>query len=135
MISFGNIWPLWLILWFLFFFCIHVALYSIILFCVFLWIPFVYFYYEERDDDSGNKCSVRMHLPNTAARSAEEFRFHSNDSNETDQCISTNLRLHEHIYLHSFGMTNNESKCVIFNIYVPKLLSISMSFFQCYINL
>ncbi|KAG7241648.1 hypothetical protein INR49_025397, partial [Caranx melampygus] len=27
------------------------------MFCVFLWIPFVYFYYEERDDDNGNKCS------------------------------------------------------------------------------
>lgn len=38
----------------------HIALYSIILFCVFLWIPFVYFYYEEKDDDNMNKCSVRM---------------------------------------------------------------------------
>uniref|UniRef100_A0A8D3C1W8 Lysosomal cobalamin transport escort protein LMBD1 n=1 Tax=Scophthalmus maximus TaxID=52904 RepID=A0A8D3C1W8_SCOMX len=38
------------------------TLYSIILFCVFLWIPFVYFYYEERDDDNVNKCSVRMQL-------------------------------------------------------------------------
>ncbi|XP_029377573.1 lysosomal cobalamin transport escort protein LMBD1 [Echeneis naucrates] len=35
----------------------YYTLYSIILFCVFLWIPFVYFYYEERDDDTGNKCS------------------------------------------------------------------------------
>ncbi|KFO85808.1 putative lysosomal cobalamin transporter, partial [Buceros rhinoceros silvestris] len=33
------------------------ALYSIILFCVFLWIPFVYFYYEEKEDDDGNTCS------------------------------------------------------------------------------
>uniref|UniRef100_A0A7N8WPH7 Lysosomal cobalamin transport escort protein LMBD1 n=1 Tax=Mastacembelus armatus TaxID=205130 RepID=A0A7N8WPH7_9TELE len=35
----------------------YYTLYSIILFCVFLWIPFVYFYYEERDDDNMNKCS------------------------------------------------------------------------------
>ncbi|XP_044069616.1 lysosomal cobalamin transport escort protein LMBD1 isoform X3 [Siniperca chuatsi] len=34
----------------------YYTLYSIILFCVFLWIPFVYFYYEERDDDNVNKC-------------------------------------------------------------------------------
>uniref|UniRef100_A0A7N6FDV7 Lysosomal cobalamin transport escort protein LMBD1 n=1 Tax=Anabas testudineus TaxID=64144 RepID=A0A7N6FDV7_ANATE len=34
----------------------YYTLYSIILFCVFLWIPFVYFYYEERDDDNMNKC-------------------------------------------------------------------------------
>lgn len=40
-------------------FYVHAALYSFILFCVFLWIPFVYFYYEERDDDNINKCSVR----------------------------------------------------------------------------
>ncbi|NXW55281.1 LMBD1 protein, partial [Eurystomus gularis] len=32
------------------------ALYSIILFCVFLWIPFVYFYYEEKEEDDGNTC-------------------------------------------------------------------------------
>ncbi|NXQ90812.1 LMBD1 protein, partial [Nyctibius grandis] len=32
-------------------------LYSIILFCVFLWIPFVYFYYEEKEEDDGNTCS------------------------------------------------------------------------------
>uniref|UniRef100_A0A671X5B9 Lysosomal cobalamin transport escort protein LMBD1 n=1 Tax=Sparus aurata TaxID=8175 RepID=A0A671X5B9_SPAAU len=38
----------------------YYTLYSIILFCVFLWIPFVYFYYEERDDDNVNKCSVRI---------------------------------------------------------------------------
>lgn len=38
------------------------ALYSIILICVFLWIPFVYFYYEERDDNNVNKCSVSVHL-------------------------------------------------------------------------
>ncbi|KAJ8412819.1 hypothetical protein AAFF_G00117710 [Aldrovandia affinis] len=35
----------------------YYTLYSIILFCVFLWIPFVYFYYEERDDDNVNKGS------------------------------------------------------------------------------
>ncbi|XP_033835513.1 lysosomal cobalamin transport escort protein LMBD1 [Periophthalmus magnuspinnatus] len=35
----------------------YYTLYSITLFCVFLWIPFVYFYYEERDDDNTNKCS------------------------------------------------------------------------------
>uniref|UniRef100_A0AAQ6AGX3 Lysosomal cobalamin transport escort protein LMBD1 n=1 Tax=Amphiprion ocellaris TaxID=80972 RepID=A0AAQ6AGX3_AMPOC len=35
----------------------YYTLYSIILFCVFLWIPFVYFYYEERDDNNVNKCS------------------------------------------------------------------------------
>uniref|UniRef100_A0A672III6 Lysosomal cobalamin transport escort protein LMBD1 n=1 Tax=Salarias fasciatus TaxID=181472 RepID=A0A672III6_SALFA len=35
----------------------YYTLYSIILFCVFLWIPFVYFYYEERDDNNENKCS------------------------------------------------------------------------------
>uniref|UniRef100_A0AAQ5ZYJ7 Lysosomal cobalamin transport escort protein LMBD1 n=1 Tax=Amphiprion ocellaris TaxID=80972 RepID=A0AAQ5ZYJ7_AMPOC len=40
----------------------YYTLYSIILFCVFLWIPFVYFYYEERDDNNVNKCSVRMKL-------------------------------------------------------------------------
>ncbi|XP_006638934.1 lysosomal cobalamin transport escort protein LMBD1 isoform X1 [Lepisosteus oculatus] len=34
----------------------YYTLYSIILFCVFLWIPFVYFYYEEKDDDNINKC-------------------------------------------------------------------------------
>ncbi|NWS82357.1 LMBD1 protein, partial [Toxostoma redivivum] len=34
----------------------YYTLYSIILFCVFLWIPFVYFYYEEKEDD-GNTCS------------------------------------------------------------------------------
>ncbi|XP_076141493.1 lysosomal cobalamin transport escort protein LMBD1 [Alosa pseudoharengus] len=35
----------------------YYTLYSITLFCVFLWIPFVYFYYEEKDDDNINKCS------------------------------------------------------------------------------
>ncbi|NWX64922.1 LMBD1 protein, partial [Promerops cafer] len=35
----------------------YYTLYSIILFCVFLWIPFVYFYYEEKEDDDGNTCS------------------------------------------------------------------------------
>lgn len=34
------------------------ALYSVILFCVFFWIPFVYFYYEEKDDDDTSKCTV-----------------------------------------------------------------------------
>ncbi|NP_001008612.1 lysosomal cobalamin transport escort protein LMBD1 [Danio rerio] len=34
----------------------YYTLYSIILFCVFLWIPFVYFYYEEKDEDNNNKC-------------------------------------------------------------------------------
>uniref|UniRef100_A0A6I8QJ04 Lysosomal cobalamin transport escort protein LMBD1 n=1 Tax=Xenopus tropicalis TaxID=8364 RepID=A0A6I8QJ04_XENTR len=35
----------------------YYTLYSIILFCVFLWIPFVYFYYEEKDDTDGSQCS------------------------------------------------------------------------------
>uniref|UniRef100_A0A3Q2VGN8 Lysosomal cobalamin transport escort protein LMBD1 n=1 Tax=Haplochromis burtoni TaxID=8153 RepID=A0A3Q2VGN8_HAPBU len=35
----------------------YYTLYSIILICVFLWIPFVYFYYEERDDNNVNRCS------------------------------------------------------------------------------
>ncbi|NXP00057.1 LMBD1 protein, partial [Certhia brachydactyla] len=35
----------------------YYTLYSIILFCVFLWIPFVYFYYEEKEEDGGNTCS------------------------------------------------------------------------------
>ncbi|NXP92110.1 LMBD1 protein, partial [Passerina amoena] len=35
----------------------YYTLYSIILFCVFLWIPFVYFYYEEKGEDDGNTCS------------------------------------------------------------------------------
>ncbi|XP_063047108.1 lysosomal cobalamin transport escort protein LMBD1 [Engraulis encrasicolus] len=35
----------------------YYTLYSIILFCVFLWIPFVYFYYEEKDDDNINRCT------------------------------------------------------------------------------
>ncbi|NP_001279784.1 lysosomal cobalamin transport escort protein LMBD1 [Callorhinchus milii] len=35
----------------------YYTLYSIILFCVFLWIPFVYFYYEEKEDDDLNSCS------------------------------------------------------------------------------
>uniref|UniRef100_A0A671SCV0 Lysosomal cobalamin transport escort protein LMBD1 n=1 Tax=Sinocyclocheilus anshuiensis TaxID=1608454 RepID=A0A671SCV0_9TELE len=34
----------------------YYTLYSIIVFCVFLWIPFVYFYYEEKDEDNSNKC-------------------------------------------------------------------------------
>ncbi|XP_075270702.1 lysosomal cobalamin transport escort protein LMBD1 isoform X2 [Opisthocomus hoazin] len=35
----------------------YYTLYSIILFCVFLWIPFVYFYYEEKEEDDGKTCS------------------------------------------------------------------------------
>ncbi|KAM4694679.1 lysosomal cobalamin transport escort protein LMBD1 [Discoglossus pictus] len=35
----------------------YYTLYSIILFCVFLWIPFVYFFYEEKDEDDGRRCS------------------------------------------------------------------------------
>ncbi|KAJ8248167.1 hypothetical protein GJAV_G00239070 [Gymnothorax javanicus] len=35
----------------------YYTLYIIILFSVFFWIPFVYFFYEERDDDNTNKCS------------------------------------------------------------------------------
>ncbi|XP_026521015.1 probable lysosomal cobalamin transporter isoform X2 [Notechis scutatus] len=38
----------------------YYTLYSIILFCVFLWIPFVYFYYEEKDEDDGNACLVKV---------------------------------------------------------------------------
>ncbi|XP_016310278.1 probable lysosomal cobalamin transporter [Sinocyclocheilus anshuiensis] len=36
----------------------YYTLYSIIVFCVFLWIPFVYFYYEEKDEDNSNKCLI-----------------------------------------------------------------------------
>ncbi|XP_062320462.1 lysosomal cobalamin transport escort protein LMBD1 [Osmerus eperlanus] len=35
----------------------YYTLYSIILLCVFLWIPFVYFYYEEKEDNNVNTCS------------------------------------------------------------------------------
>ncbi|ERE90547.1 putative lysosomal cobalamin transporter-like protein [Cricetulus griseus] len=35
----------------------YYTLYSVILFCVFFWIPFVYFYYEEKDDDDTSKCT------------------------------------------------------------------------------
>ncbi|XP_029451523.1 probable lysosomal cobalamin transporter isoform X2 [Rhinatrema bivittatum] len=35
----------------------YYTLYSIILFCVFLWIPFVYFFYEEKDEDDGSSCA------------------------------------------------------------------------------
>ncbi|XP_073729703.1 lysosomal cobalamin transport escort protein LMBD1 [Misgurnus anguillicaudatus] len=35
----------------------YYTLYSIILFGVFFWIPFVYFYYEEKEEDSSNKYS------------------------------------------------------------------------------
>ncbi|KAM3932076.1 lysosomal cobalamin transport escort protein LMBD1 [Leptodactylus fuscus] len=34
----------------------YYTFYSIILFCVFLWIPFVYFYFEEKDEDR-TRCS------------------------------------------------------------------------------
>uniref|UniRef100_A0A8C2DPL9 Lysosomal cobalamin transport escort protein LMBD1 n=1 Tax=Cyprinus carpio TaxID=7962 RepID=A0A8C2DPL9_CYPCA len=40
----------------------YYTLYSIILLCVFLWIPFVYFYYEEKDEDNSNKCLVNLTL-------------------------------------------------------------------------
>uniref|UniRef100_A0A8C5WC91 Lysosomal cobalamin transport escort protein LMBD1 n=1 Tax=Leptobrachium leishanense TaxID=445787 RepID=A0A8C5WC91_9ANUR len=35
----------------------YYTLYSIILFCVFVWIPFVYFYYEEKDENDGSRCA------------------------------------------------------------------------------
>ncbi|XP_030411539.1 probable lysosomal cobalamin transporter isoform X3 [Gopherus evgoodei] len=35
----------------------YYTLYSIVLFSVFLWIPFVYFYYEEKDEDDTSSCS------------------------------------------------------------------------------
>ncbi|XP_053142709.1 lysosomal cobalamin transport escort protein LMBD1 isoform X1 [Hemicordylus capensis] len=35
----------------------YYTLYSIILFCVFLWIPFVYFFFEEKDEDDGDTFS------------------------------------------------------------------------------
>ncbi|GAB1284850.1 Lysosomal cobalamin transport escort protein LMBD1 [Apodemus speciosus] len=35
----------------------YYTLYSVILFCVFFWIPFVYFYYEEKDEDDSSKCT------------------------------------------------------------------------------
>ncbi|XP_069091824.1 lysosomal cobalamin transport escort protein LMBD1 [Pleurodeles waltl] len=35
----------------------YYTLYSIILFCVFLWIPFVYFFFEEKDENDSNNCS------------------------------------------------------------------------------
>ncbi|XP_018416385.1 PREDICTED: probable lysosomal cobalamin transporter [Nanorana parkeri] len=35
----------------------YYTLYSIILFFVFLWIPFVYFYYEEKDEEDRSHCS------------------------------------------------------------------------------
>ncbi|XP_075058681.1 lysosomal cobalamin transport escort protein LMBD1 [Mixophyes fleayi] len=34
----------------------YYTLYSVILFCVFLWIPFVYFYYEEKDEENSSHC-------------------------------------------------------------------------------
>lgn len=87
-----------LILGFQFFFCIHIALYSIILFCVFLWIPFVYFYYEERDDDNVNKCSVRMHLPSSTHSTVacvyallRNSNFHPGDSGAADQYVNAKM--------------------------------------------
>ncbi|KAM8953049.1 lysosomal cobalamin transport escort protein LMBD1 [Pelodytes ibericus] len=35
----------------------YYTFYAIILFCVFLWIPFVYFYYEEKDEEDASRCS------------------------------------------------------------------------------
>uniref|UniRef100_A0A8B9L435 Lysosomal cobalamin transport escort protein LMBD1 n=1 Tax=Astyanax mexicanus TaxID=7994 RepID=A0A8B9L435_ASTMX len=35
----------------------YYTLYSLILFCVFFWIPFVYFFYEEKDEENGSRCS------------------------------------------------------------------------------
>ncbi|XP_017914302.1 PREDICTED: probable lysosomal cobalamin transporter [Capra hircus] len=44
----------------------YYAFYSVILFCVFFWIPFVYFYYEEKDEDDTGKCTqVKMALKYT----------------------------------------------------------------------
>ncbi|XP_061600640.1 lysosomal cobalamin transport escort protein LMBD1 [Cololabis saira] len=43
----------------------YYTLYSIILFCVFLWIPFVYFYYEEKDDNSSTCSQVKNALKYT----------------------------------------------------------------------
>uniref|UniRef100_A0AC11EPP9 LMBR1 domain containing 1 n=1 Tax=Ovis aries TaxID=9940 RepID=A0AC11EPP9_SHEEP len=44
----------------------YYTLYSVILFCVFFWIPFVYFYYEEKDEDDTGKCTqVKMALKYT----------------------------------------------------------------------
>ncbi|NWX46998.1 LMBD1 protein, partial [Steatornis caripensis] len=43
----------------------YYTLYSIILFFVFLWIPFVYFYYEEKEDSGDNICSVKTALKYT----------------------------------------------------------------------
>ncbi|CAH2248827.1 probable lysosomal cobalamin transporter [Pelobates cultripes] len=44
----------------------YYTLYSIILFCVFLWIPFVYFYYEEKgEDDGGHSVQIKSALKYT----------------------------------------------------------------------
>ncbi|XP_025945767.1 probable lysosomal cobalamin transporter isoform X5 [Apteryx rowi] len=40
----------------------YYTLYSIILFCVFLWIPFVYFYYEEKEEDGSTCLQVKTAL-------------------------------------------------------------------------
>uniref|UniRef100_A0A8C9YS00 Lysosomal cobalamin transport escort protein LMBD1 n=1 Tax=Sander lucioperca TaxID=283035 RepID=A0A8C9YS00_SANLU len=53
----------------------YYTLYSIILFCVFLWIPFVYFYYEERDDDNVNKCSVRINVMDFTSLLLQNYCF------------------------------------------------------------
>lgn len=82
--------------------CVRIALFSIILFCVFLWIPFVYFYYEEKDDDNTNKCSVRMHLlvdkDTSACSEAIHFTF---------QFIKGSTNPHSY---HIFDMIINKSK-------------------------
>uniref|UniRef100_A0A673BU04 Lysosomal cobalamin transport escort protein LMBD1 n=1 Tax=Sphaeramia orbicularis TaxID=375764 RepID=A0A673BU04_9TELE len=52
----------------------YYTLYSIILFCVFLWIPFVYFYYEERDDDNMNKSVQSRNNPVSSLFSVLVFR-------------------------------------------------------------
>lgn len=43
----------------------YYTFYSIILFCVFLWIPFVYFYYEEKDEDSTHCSQIKTALKYT----------------------------------------------------------------------
>ncbi|XP_053314834.1 lysosomal cobalamin transport escort protein LMBD1 [Spea bombifrons] len=39
--------------------------YSCILFCVFMWIPFAYFYYEEKDDEEGRCIQIKTALKYT----------------------------------------------------------------------
>ncbi|XP_073425490.1 lysosomal cobalamin transport escort protein LMBD1 isoform X2 [Dendrobates tinctorius] len=43
----------------------YYTFYSIILFCVFLWIPFVYFYYEEKDEDRTSCSQIKTALKYT----------------------------------------------------------------------